>query len=61
MMSEQQNEKWEIVLVRPRGRRLGVVEAPDQVTAISKAVELFDIDANQRNRIKAQRTQIEPC
>ena len=52
-MPAQQNEKWEIVLVRPRGRRLGVVQAPDQAAAVEKAIETFGI--TNANRVGAQR------
>jgi hypothetical protein len=38
---------------RPRGRRLGVVEAPDQAAAVEKAIETFRI--TDANRIGAQR------
>jgi hypothetical protein len=57
-MATNQNQKWEIVLVRPRGRRLGVVEATDQVAAIKKAIEMFKI--TDAKRINAQRLSDSP-
>jgi hypothetical protein len=46
---------WEIVIVRPRGRVIGTVEAPDRETAIKIAIEEFKItDPNIMNRLSAQ-------
>ena len=48
--------KWEIVIVRPRGLVVGIVEAPDRETAIKIAIEEFKItDPNIKNRLSAQR------
>lgn len=48
--------KWEIVIVHPRGRVVGTVEAPDRETAIEIAIEAFKItDPNIKNRLSAQR------
>jgi hypothetical protein len=48
--------KWEIMLVRPRGRILGVVEAPDRETAIKVAIEEFKItDPQIKKRLTAHR------
>jgi len=48
--------KWEIVIVRPRGRVIGTVEAPDRETAIKIAIEEFEItDPKIKNRLRAQR------
>ena len=60
-MSTELIEKWEIVMVRPRGRVLGVVEAPDQIKAITKAIEAFNItDLQTQKRLSAQRLRSRP-
>jgi hypothetical protein len=47
---------WEIVLVRPRGRVIGTVGAPDRETAIKSAIEEFKItDPTLKGRLTAQR------
>ena len=46
--------KWKIVIVRPRGLVVGIVEAPDRETKV--AIEEFKItDPNIKNRLSAQR------
>jgi hypothetical protein len=48
--------EWEVVLVRPRGRVIGMVEAPDREAAIRRAIEEFKItDVTMKNQLTAQR------
>jgi hypothetical protein len=43
MRVDMETYKWEIVIVHPRGRLVGTVEAPDRETAIKIAIETFRI------------------
>jgi hypothetical protein len=38
-----------------RARFIGIVDAPDEQTAIAKAIEEFKVQANQRGRLVARR------
>jgi hypothetical protein len=47
--------RWSIDILRKRGERLGVVEAPTQEEAYRKAIEAFAIPSEQQNRIVVSR------
>jgi hypothetical protein len=45
-------QRWAAVsIIRKRGEYLGTVEAPDEQAAIAKAVIVFEIGLERRNRI----------
>jgi hypothetical protein len=54
---KQQTYSWTIYHIRGTPAQLvGIVyEAPDQESAIKKAIEEFKVPENQRNRLIAQR------
>jgi hypothetical protein len=47
--------RWHIYQLRAKGKFLGVIEAPDEATAIKKAIELYDLREWQQNRLIARR------
>jgi 1,2-phenylacetyl-CoA epoxidase PaaB subunit len=46
---------WEVFIIRKRAERLGMVQAPDERTAITKAAEQFNVRLESQNRILVQR------
>jgi len=49
---------WRVTLIRSTpARSLGSVEAPDEKTAIEKAVEEFQLSPEQKKRVVVQRTR----
>ena len=46
---------WSVVLILKRGERLGVVEAPDERSAITEAVKRFDVPPALQNKIVVTR------
>jgi hypothetical protein len=44
-------QRWAVSIIRKRGEYLGTVEAPDEQAAIAKAVIVFEIGLERRNRI----------
>jgi hypothetical protein len=54
--TEQQNHTWAVYHIRGTPAKLaGIVDAPDEQTAIERAIEEFKVPANQRDRLMAQR------
>ena len=43
--------RWSVSLIRKRAEELGTVEAPDEQSAIARAVAQFNIPPERRNRI----------
>jgi hypothetical protein len=55
--SAKTTHRWEITLIRERGRFLGFVEAPDADAAIKVAIEQFEItNPEQQKRLIARQT-----
>jgi hypothetical protein len=47
--------RWQIILIRNRGERLGIVSAQDAEAAIRLAIKQFEItDPHRRSRLAAQ-------
>ena len=48
--------RWHVARIRKKGEFLGIVEAPDEATAIKEAIERYDIREKwQQDRLIAQR------
>jgi len=43
--------RWSVSFIRKRAEELGTVEAPDEQSAIARAVAQFNIPSERRNRI----------
>jgi hypothetical protein len=43
--------RWSVDIIRKGAEHLGTVEAPDEKSAIAKAIEYFGIEPARRNRI----------
>jgi hypothetical protein len=43
--------RWSVSLIRKRAQELGTIEAPDELSAIARAVAEFNIAPELRNRI----------
>ncbi len=52
--SRPATRQWRITLIRKKGQYLGLVEAPDTETAVTRAIEHFDIDEAHRKRLIAE-------
>jgi hypothetical protein len=55
--TEQTNYSWALYHIKGTPARfIGIVDdAPDEQSAIAKAIEEYNVPANQRNRLIAQR------
>jgi hypothetical protein len=53
-LASRMKRRWRVVLLRAKGEILGTVEAPDVASAKAAAVDRFDLDEIQRNRIMVQ-------
>ena len=56
--TEQQTHSWAVYHIRGTPARLiGIGYAPDEHSAIDKAIEEFKVQASQRGRLIAQRRE----
>ena len=53
-LAGRMKRRWRVVLLRNKGEILGEVEALDVASAKAAAVDHFDLDEIQRNRIMVQ-------
>jgi hypothetical protein len=54
--TEQQTHSWSIYRLRGTPAQLiGIVYAPDEQSAIKKAIQEYEVPENQRNRLIARR------
>ena len=50
-LAKRMKRRWRVVLLRAKGEILGEVEASDVASAKAAAVDRFELDEIQRNRI----------
>jgi hypothetical protein len=53
-LAKRMKRRWRVVLLRAKGEILGEVEASDVASAKAAAVDRFELDEIQRNRIMVQ-------
>ena len=53
-LAGRMKRRWRVVLLRNKGEILGEVEASDVASAKAVAVDRFELDEIQRNRIMVQ-------
>ncbi len=51
----QKTHTWQIVVLRANAKPIGEVEAPDEESAIKKAIKELDIPPNEQRRLMAIR------
>jgi hypothetical protein len=56
-LAKRMKRRWRVVLLRAKGEILGEVEASDVASAKAVAVDRFELDEIQRQRIMVQELQ----